>query len=164
MLLMYWIASLHSLFFCSFSFLSPGLGEAEGESETERDVVGERKRDAERERERDEQREDPITGGAGGDVRLWVVDWLLENWLPARQGRFGKGFADWTIIGGFGALLVDWFEKVRFCLCVFYIFSFGVICWCVSFLLEGIKDLVSTKSELKLFPIIKGHKGNVNKD
>jgi hypothetical protein len=38
----------------------------------ERDAVRERKRDAER--ERDEQREDPIAEGAGGDVRLWVVD------------------------------------------------------------------------------------------
>jgi hypothetical protein len=45
----------------------------------QREMLSERDREMLRERERDEQREDPITGGAGGDVRLWVVDWLLEN-------------------------------------------------------------------------------------
>jgi hypothetical protein len=34
---------------------------------------------SEREREMLREREDPIAGGAGGDVRLWVVDWLPEN-------------------------------------------------------------------------------------
>jgi len=69
--------------------------------------------------------------------------WVLANWT-------GKGgFVDWTVMG---ALLVDWFEKWRFWSCVFCIISFGIICWCVFFLLKGIKGMVSAKSELKLFP------------
>jgi hypothetical protein len=63
--------SLRSFFFCSFSFLSPGHGEAEGESgfeggdreseiggesETERDVLSEREREMPREREMNRER------------------------------------------------------------------------------------------------------------
>jgi hypothetical protein len=107
-----------------------------GESETERDDVGERKRDVER--ERDEQREDwlvagELTSGKAGTVRQELCR-LNSNWR-----------------------LWSWFEKWWFCLCVFCIFSFGVICWCVCFLLDGIKDLVSAKSWLKLFPLYYMH-------
>jgi hypothetical protein len=54
-----------------------------GESETEREMLSKREREMPREREtrteRGSDRQWASAGGAGGDVRLWVVYWWPEN-------------------------------------------------------------------------------------